>query len=101
MSVGVRQSSGTPLFVYYESIKRELKIKSTYECRCDERLQTKTRKLRAPHTTCTRFFSFIFFSEEKRKMAAHEDSDGYSASELFELAVAYVRHVVCCSNICA
>jgi hypothetical protein len=32
-------------FVYYESIKRELKIKSIYECRCDERLQTKTRKL--------------------------------------------------------
>jgi hypothetical protein len=24
--------------VYYESIKRELKIKSIYECRCDERL---------------------------------------------------------------
>ncbi len=35
------------MVVYYESIKRELKIKSTYECRCDERLQTKTRKLRA------------------------------------------------------
>jgi hypothetical protein len=27
--------------VYYESIKRELKIKPIYECRCDERLQTK------------------------------------------------------------
>ncbi len=38
------------LFVYYESIKRELKIKSIYECRCDERLQTKTRKLRASDT---------------------------------------------------
>jgi hypothetical protein len=32
------------LFVYYESIKREPKIKSIYECRCDERLQTKTKK---------------------------------------------------------
>ena len=30
--------------VYYESIKRELKIKSIYECRCDERLQTKTKE---------------------------------------------------------
>jgi hypothetical protein len=30
--------------VYYESIKRELTIKSIYECRCDERLQTKIRK---------------------------------------------------------
>jgi hypothetical protein len=30
--------------VYYEAIKRELKIKSIYECRCDERLQTKTKR---------------------------------------------------------
>ncbi len=30
-----------PVFVYYESIKRELKIKPMYECRCDGRLQTK------------------------------------------------------------
>ncbi len=30
--------------VYYESIKRELKIRCIYECRCDERLQTKTRE---------------------------------------------------------
>ena len=29
------------LFVYYESIKRELKIKPMYECQCDERLQMK------------------------------------------------------------
>ena len=29
--------------VYYESIKRELKIRRIYECRCDERLQTKLR----------------------------------------------------------
>ncbi len=27
---------------YDESIKRELKIRSIYECRCDARLQTKT-----------------------------------------------------------
>jgi hypothetical protein len=27
--------------VYYESIKRELKIKPIYECQCDGRLQTK------------------------------------------------------------
>ena len=30
--------------VYYESIKRELKIRPVYECRCDERLQTKTKE---------------------------------------------------------
>jgi hypothetical protein len=31
------------IVVYYESIKRELKIRCIYECRCDERLQTKTK----------------------------------------------------------
>ena len=31
-------------FVYYESRKRELKTKTIYECRCDERLKTKTKK---------------------------------------------------------
>ncbi len=30
------------LFVYYESIKRELKTRPVYEYRCDERLKTKT-----------------------------------------------------------
>ena len=39
------------LFVYYESIKRELKIRGIYECRCDERLQTKTKRFtRLPYT---------------------------------------------------
>ena len=39
------------LFVYYESIKRELKIRGIYECRCDERLQTKTKEFtRLPYT---------------------------------------------------
>ena len=31
-------------FVYYESINRELKIRPIYECRCDERLQTKVKE---------------------------------------------------------
>ena len=35
----------TKTVVYYESIKRELKIKPIYECRCDERLQTKTTRI--------------------------------------------------------
>ncbi len=30
--------------VSYESIKREVKIKGIYECRCDERLQIKTKE---------------------------------------------------------
>jgi hypothetical protein len=29
------------MFVYYESMKRDLKTRSMYECRCDERLKTK------------------------------------------------------------
>jgi len=36
--------NGKGMFVYYESIKRELRIRSIYECRCDERLQTKTKE---------------------------------------------------------
>ena len=30
--------------VYYESIERDLKIRCIYECRSDERLQTKTKE---------------------------------------------------------
>jgi hypothetical protein len=30
--------------VYYESIKRDLKTRPIYECRCDERLKTKTEE---------------------------------------------------------
>jgi hypothetical protein len=33
--------------VYYESIKRELQIRGIYECRCDERLQTKTKEFKS------------------------------------------------------
>ena len=29
------------ILVYYESIKRELKTRPIYECRCDERLKPK------------------------------------------------------------
>jgi hypothetical protein len=32
------------LVVHYESIKRELKIRCIYECRCDERLLSKTKE---------------------------------------------------------
>ena len=31
-------------FVYYETIKREIKIKPISECRCDERLKTKSEE---------------------------------------------------------
>ncbi len=42
MSVGVMKDC--KLFVYFESRKREPKTKPIYECRCDERLKTKTEK---------------------------------------------------------
>ena len=32
------------LFIMNESIKREPKIRGIYECRCDERLQTKSKE---------------------------------------------------------
>jgi len=32
------------IFIYYESTKRKLKIKNICECRCYERLQTKTKE---------------------------------------------------------
>ena len=39
------------IVVYYESIKRDPKIRGIYECRCDERLQTKTKEFtRLPYT---------------------------------------------------
>ncbi len=37
--------------VYYESIKRELKTRPIYECRCDERLKTKVEE--STHLTYT------------------------------------------------
>ena len=37
----MEESTDRTNVVYYESIKRELKIKPIYECRCDERLKTK------------------------------------------------------------
>ena len=47
----VSTQTGTPGVVYYESIKRELKIRGKYECRCDERLLTKTKRFRRlPYT---------------------------------------------------
>jgi hypothetical protein len=46
---------GRPIYidgeVYYESIKREPKIRGINKCRCDERLQTKTKEFtRLPYT---------------------------------------------------
>jgi len=46
-----QQRSVDIIKVYYESIKREPKIRGTNKCRCDERLQTKTKEFtRLPYT---------------------------------------------------
>ncbi len=48
--------------VYYESIKRDLKIRCIYESRCDERLQTKTKEFtRLTHTG-------LFITRVKREL---------------------------------
>ena len=62
------------VIVYYESIKRELKTKLIYECRCDERLKTKVEE--STRLTCTVFvyyesisvflFYFIMNRENER-----------------------------------
>ncbi len=60
--------------VYYESIKREPKIRGIKKCRCDERLQTKTKEFtRLPytgllfnynHNLITADFFFLFHSQK-------------------------------------
>jgi len=42
--IRVRGGGRRSVYVYYESIKREPKIRGIYECRCDERLQTKSKE---------------------------------------------------------
>jgi len=47
LSGGHHLSSNTRFdddIVYYESIKREVKIRPIFECRCDERLKTKVEE---------------------------------------------------------
>ncbi len=47
----VRKKEGVVLsFDYHESIKIELKIRPTYECRFDERLKLKLRNLHVSYT---------------------------------------------------
>ncbi len=66
-------ASGTPRVVYYESIKRELKIRGIYECRCDERLQTKKIKcclllIDKARGKVKKRRLFIYYESTKRKL---------------------------------
>ena len=49
--------------VYYESIKRELKTKPIYECRCDERLKT-----RVEESTRLAWECFVYYESLKREL---------------------------------
>ncbi len=42
--VGDKAREDSQTVVYHESIKRDLKTRPIYECRCDERLKTKTEE---------------------------------------------------------
>ncbi len=53
----VHLRDGRHFIVYYESIKRELKIRPIYECRCDERLQTKAKE----------FIQFVVYYESIKR----------------------------------
>jgi hypothetical protein len=50
-----------------ESIKREPKIRGIYECRCDERLQTKSKEFTRP-TKGQRNFFFLAGTIKKRTL---------------------------------
>jgi hypothetical protein len=63
--------------VYYESIKREPKIRGIKKCRCDERLKLKQRNLRASHTLCgcaykKTIFFFLVFNHVFKSLASTE-----------------------------
>jgi hypothetical protein len=55
----------SPGRVYYESIKRDPKIRGIKKCRCDERLQTKTKEFtRLPYTFL--WDSFLYYKSKAR-----------------------------------
>ncbi len=58
--------------VYYESIKRDLEIKPIHECRCDERIQTKTKRFtRLVYTLRGRPpRSVVYYKSRKRGLKA-------------------------------
>ncbi len=55
-------------FVYYESIKREPKIRGIYECRCDERLQTKSKEFTRLAYSELVSLSHVFITNLKKKL---------------------------------
>jgi hypothetical protein len=74
--------------VYYESIKRELKIRPIYECWCDERLQTKNERIYMPRITriTVHWVWNTERSEEKKNSKTPETKAG-----IFEYACTRLR----------
>ena len=56
-------SPGEEMFVYFESIKQEIKRRLIYECRCDERLKTKTEE-----STRLTYTGFVYYESIKREL---------------------------------
>jgi hypothetical protein len=66
-------------FVYYESIKRELKTRPIYhrECRCDERLKTKPEE-----STCLTYTRLL--GELEHGLRTPKDRDEVNRGEVCE-----------------
>ena len=71
------------LFVYYESLKRELKTKPIYEFRCDERLKTKVEE-------STRLACTLLVAELEHLKIETRLIDEMFASEMGEYVFFYV-----------
>ena len=54
------------MFVYYESLKRDLKTKPIHECRCDERLQTRVEE--STHLVCPRLVTELEHLKIKKRL---------------------------------
>ena len=63
--------------VYHELIKRELKTKPIYECRCDERLKTRVQD--STHLTCTQLVGELEHQKTETRLI-----DEMFASEMSE-----------------
>jgi hypothetical protein len=61
-----RKWKSPPFIVYYESIKRELKTRPIYECRCDERLRTKPEESKRL-SYATSVFSLMILLQQNKK----------------------------------
>jgi hypothetical protein len=73
---------GDDFILYYESIKRELQTRPINECRCDERLKTKTEE--STHLTYTgllgemeHLMSVVYYESRKRELKIRLMNEGW------------------------